>query len=148
MSTELKKEFLSEVRIGDRLKAVDANSIANYSFVINYRHDFTDNSSIFFIDDEMNVVVAGSGKSIYDKVYIENVRNLSSQITTKIKCDEFNNILIGTHKAFFDKDKINYENRPNDKVDYYVVSTNVLGSTRISTKLAQLTRKICKTTIF
>ena len=148
MNRELQKEFFSEVRISDKLKVVKSNDIADYSFVNSYKYDFTDNSSIFFIDDEMNVIVAGSGKSIYDKLYIENVRNLSSQITTKVKCDEFDNILVGTHKAFFDKDKINYENRPNGKIDYYVISTNVFGSKRISTKLAQLTRKICKTTIF
>ena len=70
MSTELKKEFLSEVRIGDRLKAVDANSLANYSFVINYRHDFGDSSSIFFIDDELNAIVCPNNKNIYNKVHI------------------------------------------------------------------------------
>ena len=142
MNKELEKEFSSEIRIVDKLKIVKTNDIANYSFVVSYKHDFTDNSSIFFIDDEMNVVVAGSGKSIYNKVYIENVRNLSSPITTKVKCDEFNNILMGTHKAFFNNDKINYENRPNGKVDYHVISTNVFGSARISTKLTQLIQKI------
>lgn len=148
MNRELQKEFFSEVRIVDKLKVVKTNNIANYAFVVSYKHDFTDNSSIFFIDDEMNVVVAGSGKSIYDEVlYIENVRNLSNKITTKIKCDEFNNILIGTHKSFFSRDKINYENRPSGKIDYRIISTNVLWSTRISTKLAQLTRKICRKTI-
>ena len=141
MNKEL-KDFFSEVRIVDKLKIVKTNDIANYAFVVSYKHDFTDNSSIFFIDDEMNVVVAGSGKSIYDKVYIENVRNLSNRITTKVKCDEFNSILAGTYKAFFDKDKINYENRPNGKIDYRIISTNILGSTRISTKLSQLTQKI------
>ena len=141
MNKEL-KDFFSEVRIVDKLKIVKTNDIANYAFVVRYKHDFTDNSSIFFIDDEMNVVVAGSGKSIYDKVYVENVRNLSSRITTKVKCDEFNSILAGTYKAFFDKDKINYENRPNGKIDYRIISTNILGSTRISTKLSQLTQKI------
>ena len=141
MNKEL-KDFFSEVRIVDKLKIVKTNDIANYAFVVSYKHDFTDNSSIFFIDDEMNVVVAGSGKSIYDKVYVENVRNLSSRITTKVKCDEFNSILAGTYKAFFDKDKINYENRPNGKIDYRIISTNILGSTRISTKLSQLTQKI------
>ena len=141
MNKEL-KDFFSEVRILDKLKIVKTNDIANYAFVVSYKHDFTDNSSIFFIDDEMNVVVAGSGKSIYDKVYVENVRNLSSRITTKVKCDEFNSILAGTYKAFFDKDKINYENRPNGKIDYRIISTNILGSTRISTKLSQLTQKI------
>lgn len=148
MNRELQKEFFSEVRIVDKLKVVKTNDIADYSFVNSYKYDFTDNSSIFFIDDELNVIVCPNNKNIYNKVHIENIRNLFSLITTKVKCDEFNNILVGTHKAFFDKDKINYENRPNGKVDYYVISTNVLGSTRISTKLAQLTRKICKTTIF
>ena len=142
MVKELKEEFVSEVRIGDRLKVVNANSLANYSFVINYRHDFGDSSSIFFIDDELNVIVCPNNKNIYNKVHIENMKNLFSLITTKVKCDEFNNILVGTHKAFFDKDKINYENRPNGKVDYYVISTNVFGSKRISTKLAQLIQKI------
>ena len=141
MNKEL-KDFFSEVRILDKLKIVKTNDIANYAFVVSYKHDFTDNSSIFFIDDEMNVVVAGSGKSIYDKVYVENVRNLSSRITTKVKCDEFNSILAGTYKAFFDKDKINYENRPNGKIDYRIISTNILGSTRISTKLSQLTQRL------
>lgn len=147
MNKEL-KDFFSEVRIVNKLKVVKANDIANYAFMVSYKHDFIDNSSIFFIDDEMNVVVAGSGKSIYDKVYIENVRNLSNRITTKVKCDEFNSILAGTYKAFFDKDKINYENRPNGKIDYRIISTNVLGSTRISTKLAQLTQKIRNQIIF
>ena len=141
MNKEL-KDFFSEVRIVDKLKIVKTNDIANYAFVVSYKHDFTDNSSIFFIDDEMNVVVAGSGKSIYDKVYIENVRNLSSLITTKVKCDEFNSILAGTYKAFFSKDKINYKNRPNGKIDYRIISTNIFGSKRISTKLSQLTQKI------
>ena len=147
MNKEL-KDFFSEVRIVDKLKIVKTNDIANYAFVVSYKHYFTDNSSIFFIDDEMNVVVAGSGKSIYDKVYIENVRNLSNRITTKVKCDEFNSILAGTYKAFFDKDKINYENRPNGKIDYRIISTNILGSTRISTKLEQLTQKIRNQIIF
>lgn len=90
----------------------------------------------------MNIILAGSGKSIYDKVYINNVRNLFYSMTTKVKCDDFNNILVGTHKDFFNNDKINYENRANGKVNYHVISTNVFGSARISTKLAQLTRKI------
>ena len=143
MNKELEKEFYSAVRMVDKLKIVKTNDIANYAFVVSYKHDFTDNSSIFFIDDEMNIVVAESGKSIYDKVYIENARNLSNKITTKVKCDDFNNILVGTHKANFSKDKINYENRPNGKIDYRIISTNILGSTRISTKLSQLTQKIC-----
>ena len=148
MNKELEKEFYSTVRMVDKLKVVGINNLAHYSFVVKYKHDIVNNGKILFIDDEMNVVVAGSGESIYDKVYVNNVRNLLGSMTTKLKCDEFNNILIGTHKANFDKDKINYKNRPNGKIDYHVISTDVLGSTRISTKLAQLTRKICKTTIF
>ena len=62
MDKELREEFGSEVRIGDRLKVVNANSIANYSFVIDYRHDFGNSSSIFFIDDELNVIVCPNNK--------------------------------------------------------------------------------------
>ena len=142
MDKELKKEFLSEVRIGDRLKAVNANSIANYSFMISYKRYHPNDSGIFFIDDEMNIIVTKNNQSIYDKVYIENVRNLLGKMTTKLKCDDFNNILIGAHKAFFSEDKINYKNRPDAKVDYNVISTNVFWSERISTKLAQLIQKI------
>lgn len=141
MNKEL-KDFFSEVRIVDKLKIVKTNDIANYAFVVSYKHDIVNNGKILFIDDEMNIILAGSGKSIYDKVHINNVRNLSNQITTKVKCDDFNNILVGTHKAFFNNDKINYENRANGKVNYHVISTNVFGSARISKKLAQLTQKI------
>ena len=143
MTKELREEFGSEVRIGDRLKVVNANSLANYSFLFKYKRYLpNDNGGIYFIDDEMNIIVTENNQSIYDKVYIENVRNLLGKMTTKVKCDEFNNILMGTHKAFFNNDKINYENRPNGKVDYHVISTNVFGSARISTKLAQLIQKI------
>ena len=142
MAKELKEEFVSEVRIGDRLKVVNANSLANYSFLFKYKRYLPNDSGIFFIDDEMNIIVTEDNQSIYDKVYIENVRNLLGKMTTKVKCDKFNNILIGTHKAFFNNDKINYENRPNGKVDYYVISTNVFRSKRISTKLTQLIQKI------
>lgn len=142
MAKELKEEFVSEVRIGDRLKVVNANSLANYSFLFSYKRYHPNDSGIFFIDDEMNIIVTENNQSIYDKVYIENVRNLLGKMTTKLKCDDFNNILKGAHKAFFSEDKINYENRPNGKVDYHVISTNVFGSARISTKLAQLTQKI------
>ena len=142
MAKELREEFGSEVRIGDRLKVVNANSIANYSFMISYKRYHPNDSGIFFIDDEMNIIVTENNQSIYDKVYIENVRNLLGKMTTKLKCDDFNNILIGAHKAFFSRDKINYKNRPDGKVGYNVISTNVFGSARISTKLAQLTQKI------
>lgn len=136
------EEFVSEVKIRDKLKVVSANSPANYSFLFKYRRCPPNDSRIFFIDDEMNIIVIENNQSIYDKVYIENVRNLLSKVTIKAKCDEFNNILMGTHKAILYRDKINYENRPNGKVDYHVISTNVFGSKRISTKLAQLTQKI------
>lgn len=147
MNKELEKEFSSEVRIVDKLKVVGVNNLAHYSFVhysfvVKYKHDVVNNGKILFIDDEMNIILAGSGESIYDKVYINNVKNLLDSNTTKVKCDEINNILFGSHKAFFNEDKINYENRPNGKVDYHVISTNVSGSTRISIKLAQLTQKI------
>ena len=143
MTKELKEEFVSEVRIGDRLKVVNANSLANYSFLFKYKRYLpNDNGGIYFIDDEMNIIVVENNTNIFDKVYIENVRNRFHSNTTKLKCDDFNNILMGAHKAFFSEDKINYENRPNGKVDYHVISTNVFGSTRISKKLAQLTQKI------
>ena len=143
MDKELREEFGSEVRIGDRLKVVNTNRMANYSFLFKYKRYLpNDNGGIYFIDDEMNIIVTENNQSIYDKVYIENVRNLLGKMTTKVKCDEFNNILIGAHKAFFSEDKINYKNRPDAKVDYNVISTNVFGSARISTKLAQLIQKI------
>ena len=110
--------------------------------MISYKRYHQNDSGIFFIDDEMNIIVTEDNQSIYDKVYIEDVRNLLGKMTTKLKCDDFNNILTGAHKAFFSEDKINYENRPNGKVDYHVISTNVFGSERISTKLAQLIQKI------
>ena len=62
------------------------------------------NNKILFIDDEMNIINVQNSKNIYNKVYINNVRNLFGTMTTKVKCDEFNNILFGTHEAFFDKD--------------------------------------------
>ena len=142
MNKELEKEFYSAVRRVDKLKVVGINNLAHYSFVVKYKHDIVNNGKILFIDDEMNIIIAESGKSIYDKVYINNVRNLLYSMTTKVKCDEFNNILFGTHKAFFNNDKINYKNRANGKVNYHVISTNVFGSVRISTKLAQLIQKI------
>ena len=57
-------------------------------------------------------------------------------MTTKVKCDEFNNILMGTHKAFFNNDKINYENRPNGKV--VVSEYNFLSQSDIKTILSRL----------
>ena len=142
MNKELEKEFSSEIRIGDMLKVVNANSIAKYSFVVKYKHDIVNNNKILFIDNEMNIILAGSSKSIYDKVYINNVRNLLDSMTTKVKCDEFNNILFGTHKAFFNKDKINYKNRPDGKIDYHAISTDVLRNIRIWIKISELTERL------
>ena len=142
MNKELEKEFSSEVRIVDKLKVVGINNLAHYSFVVKYKHDIVNNDKILFIDDEMNIILAGSGKSIYDKVYINNVRNLLYSMTTKVKCDEFNNILFGTHKAFFNKDKINYKNRPDGKIDYHVISTDVLRNIKIWIKISELRERL------
>ena len=144
MNKELEKEFSSEIRIADRLKVVGVNSLAHYSFVVKYKHDIVNNGKILFIDDEMNIILAGSGKNIYDRVYINNVRNLLGAMTTKVKCDEFNNILVGTHKAFFNKDKINYKNRPDGKIDYHVISTDVLRNIKIWIKISKLRERLRK----
>ena len=142
MNKELEKEFYSEVRMVDKLKVVGINNLANYSFVVKYKHDIVNNGKILFIDDEMNIILTGNGKSIYDKVYINNVRNLLYSMTTKVKCDDFNNILVGTHKANFLKDKINYINRPDGKIDYNVISTDVLRNIKIWIKVSELAEKI------
>ena len=73
MNKELVEEFVSEVRIGDKLKVVNANSLANYSFLFKYKRCFPNDSGIFFIDDEMNIIVTEDNQSIYDKVYIEKI---------------------------------------------------------------------------
>ena len=142
MNKELEKEFYSEVRMVDKLKVVGINNLAHYSFVVKYKHDIVNNGKILFIDDEMNIILAGSGKSIYDRVYINNVRNLLDSMTTKVKCDDFNNILVGTHKANFDKDKINYKNRPDGKIDYNVISTDVLRNIKIWIKVSELAERL------
>ena len=142
MNKELEKEFSSAVMIGDMLKVVNANSIAKYSFVVKYKHDIVNNNKILFIDNEMNIIIVQNSKNIYNKVYINNVRNLLGAMTTKVKCDEFNNILFGTHKAFFNKDKINYKNRPNGKIDYHAISTDVLRNIRIWIKISELTERL------
>ena len=147
MNKELEKEFSSEVRMVDKLKVVGINNLAHYSFVVKYKHDIVNNGKILFIDDEMNIINAGSGESIYDKVYINNVRNLFDSMTTKTKCDEFNNILIGTHKACFDKDKINYKNRPDGKIDYHVISTDVIRNIKIWIKVSELAQRLHRKTI-
>ena len=142
MNKELEKEFSSEVRIVDKLKVVGINNLAHYSFVVKYKHDIANNGKISFIDDEMNIIIACNGESIYDKVYINNVRNLLGAMTTKVKCDEFNNILIGTHKACFDKDKINYKNRPDGKIDYHAISTDVSRNIKIWIKISELAARL------
>ena len=142
MNKELEKEFSSAVMIGDMLKVVNANSIAKYSFVVKYKHDIVNNGKISFIDDEMNIIIVQNSKNIYNKVYINNVRNLLGAMTTKVKCDEFNNILFGTHKAFFNKNKINYKNRPDGKIDYHAISTDVLKNIRIWIKLSELAERL------
>ena len=147
MNKELEKEFYSAVRMVDKLKVVGINNLAHYSFVVKYKHDIVNNSKILFIDDEMNIILAGSGESIYDKVYVNNVRNLLNSMTTKFKCDDFNNILIGTHKANFLKDKINYKNRPDGKIDYNVISTDVLRNIKIWIKVSELEERLHRKTI-
>ena len=142
MNKELEKEFYSAVRIVDKLKVVGINSLAHYSFVVKYKHDIVNNNKILFIDDEMNIILTGSGKNIYNRVYINNVRNLLGSMTTKVKCDEFNNILFGTHEAIFSKDKINYKNRPDGKIDYHVISTDVLRNIKIWIKISELRERL------
>ena len=142
MNKELEKEFSSEVRIVDRLKVVGVNSLAHYSFVVKYKHDIVNNNKILFIDNEMNIIIVQNSKNIYNRVYIINVRNLLGAMNTKVKCDEFNNILFGTHEAFFNKDKIKYKNRPNCKINYHAISTDVLRNIKIWIKLSELAQKI------
>ena len=142
MNKELEKEFSSEIRIVDRLKVVGVNSLAHYSFVVKYKHDIVNNNKILFIDDEMNIIIVQNSKSIYNSVYIINVRNLLGAMSTKVKCDEFNNILFGTHEAFFNKDKIKYKNRPNGKIDYHAISTDVLRNIKIWIKISELRERL------
>ena len=144
MNKELEKEFSSAVRMVDKLKVVGINNLAHYSFVVKYKHDIVNNNKILFIDNEMNIIIVQNSKNIYNKVYINNVRNLLGAMTTKVKCDEFNNILFGTHKAFFNKDKINYKNRPDGKIDYHVISTDVLRNIKIWIKVSELTERLFK----
>ena len=142
MNKELEKDFFSEVRIVDKLKVVGINNLAHYSFVVKYKHDIVNDNKILFIDNEMNIIIVQNSKNIYNKVYINNVRNLLGAMTTKVKCDEFNNILFGTHKAFFNKDKINYKNRPDGKIDYNVISTDVLRNIKIWIKVSELAERL------
>ena len=139
MNKELEKEFSSEIRMVDKLKVVGINNLAHNSFVVKYKHDIVNNNKILFIDNEMNIILVQNSKNIYNRVYIINVRNLLGAMTTKVKCDEFNNILFGTHEAFFNKDKKKYKNRPNGKIDYHVISTDVIRNKKICIKLSNLT---------
>ncbi len=142
MNKELEKEFSSEIRMVDKLKVVGINNLAHHSFVVKYKHDIVNNNKILFIDNEMNIILVQNSKNIYNRVYIINVRNLLGAMTIKFKCDEFNNILFGTHEAFFNKDKINYNNRPNGEIDYHVISTDVLRNIKIWIKLSELTERL------
>ena len=142
MNKELEKEFSSEIRMVDKLKIVGVRSLAHYSFVVKYKHDIVNNNKILFIDNEMNIIIVQNSKNIYNRVYINNVRNLLGAMTTKVKCDEFNNILFGTHEAFFNKDKINYKNRPDGKIDYHAISTDVLRNIKIWIKLSELAARL------
>ena len=147
MNKELEKEFSSEVRMVDKLKVVGINNLAHYSFVVKYKHDIVNSNKILFIDNEMNIIIVQNSKNIYNKVYVNNVRNILGAMTTKVKCDEFNNILFGTHKAFFNKNKINYKNRPDGKIDYHVISTDVLRNIKIWIKISELTERLHRKTI-
>ena len=147
MNKELEKEFYSAVRIVDKLKVVGINSLSHYSFVVKYKHDIVNNNKILFIDNEMNIIIVQNSKNIYNRAYINNGRNLLGAMTTKVKCDEFNNILFGTHEAFFNKDKINYKNRPDGKIDYHVISTDVLRNIKIWIKISELAERLHRKTI-
>lgn len=146
MNKELEKEFNLMVAVDSKLKVVKENKFICFSQV-SYKHDLVNDNEILFIDDEMNVILVENNKNIYNKVYIKNIKNISNSNTTKVKCDGLNSILVGTHKAFFNNDKINYENRPNGKVDYHVISTNVFGSARIWIKVSELTERLRRKTI-
>ena len=141
MNKELEKEFNLMVVVDSKLKVVKENKFICFSQV-SYKHDLVKDNEIFFIDDEMNVILIENDKSIYEKVYVKNIKNLSNSHTIKVKCDVLNSILVGTHRAFFNNDKINYENRPGSKVDYNVISTDVIRNKKICIKLSNLTTKI------
>ena len=147
MNKELEKEFNLMVAVDSKLKVVKENKFICFSQV-SYKHDLAKDNEIFFIDDEMNVILVENNKSIYDKVYIKNIKNLSNSHTTKVKCDGLNSILVGTHIAFFNNNKKDYENRPGSKVDYHVISTDVIRNKKICIKLSNLTTRIRKKLIF
>lgn len=147
MNRELEKEFNLMVAVDSKLKVVKENKFISFC-PVSYKHDLTKDNEIFFIDDEMNVILVENNKSIYDKVYIKNIKNLSNSHTTKVKCDGLNSILVGTHRAFFNNNKKDYENRPGSRVDYHVISTDVIRNKKIWIKLSNLTERIRKKLIF
>ena len=147
MNKELEKKFNLMVAVDSKLKAVKENKFICFSQV-SYKHDLANDNEILFIDDEMNVILVENNKSIYDKVYIKNIKNLSNSHTTKVKCDGLNSILVGIHRAFFNNNKKDYENRPGSKVDYHVISTDVIRNKKICIKLSNLTAIIRKKLIF
>ena len=147
MNKELEKEFNLMVAVDSKLNVVKENKFLCFSQV-SYKHDLINDNEILFIDDEMNIIFVQNDKNIYDNVCVKNIKNISNYYTTKVKCDGLSSILVGTHRAFFNKNKNDYENRPGSKVDYHVISTDVIRNKKICTKLSNLTEKICKTLIF
>ena len=142
MNRELEKAFNIMVVVDSKLKVVKENKFICFC-PVSYKHDLANDNEILFIDDEMNVILVKNNKSIYDKVYVKNIKNIYDSHTTKVKCDGLNNILVGTHKAFFNNNKKDYENRPGSKVDYHVISTDVIRNKKICIKLSNLVEKIC-----
>ena len=141
MNRELEKAFNIMVVVDSKLKVVKENKFICFC-PVSYKHDLANDNEILFIDDEMNVILVKNNKSIYDKVYVKNIKNIYDSHTTKVKCDGLNNILVGTHKAFFNNNKKDYENRPGSKVDYHVISTDVIRNKKICIKLSNLVEKI------
>ena len=70
MNKELEKEFNLMVVVDSKLKVVKENKFICFSQV-SYKHDLVKDNEIFFIDDEMNVILVENNKSIYDKVYVK-----------------------------------------------------------------------------
>ena len=147
MNRELEKEFNLMVAVDSKLRVVKENKFICFC-PVSYKHDLANDNEIFFIDDEMNIIFVQNDKNIYKEVCVKNIKNLSNLHTTKVKCDGLNSILVGTHRAFFNKNKDDYENRPGSKVDYHVISTDVIRNKKICTKLSNLAEIICKKLIF
>ena len=147
MNRELEKEFKLMVVLDRKLKVVKENKFLCF-YQVSYKHDFANDNEILFIDDEMNIIFVQNDKNIYEEVCVKNIKNISDSHITKVKCDGLNSILVGTHRAFFNKNKKDYENRPGSKVDYHVISTDVIRNKEIWIKLLNLSERIRKTTIF